>query len=199
MQVDGISPFEMEPLSLIPTNDLRHPWPPCEEICRASMMANFNTHEPPRSRRSTCMNIDARVERLERSLRRYQFGFLCVLCASIAACGVAMSGKPAEELSVRKLTIVDTKGNPRCVLFSESTDDGASGVRPLDANGTMRIFIGTYANGDSLVQHFDTNAGRRIQAGTFPNGHARLTQFDRRGQTRIAQETLPSGQSSGQH
>ena len=143
------------------------------------------------------MNIDQRVERLEKSNRRYRVACTFAILAGVIGCTMAMQKPIADELQVRKLSIVDAQGNLRWE-FGSGVDRGDNGVTHYDQNGVMRMFMGTYANDDSVMQYYDTDGDKRIQTGTFPNGHARMTQYDQRGQDRIVMETLPRGQASVQ-
>jgi hypothetical protein len=92
-----------------------------------------------------------RFERLERQVRRL-WGLVMVLVVGIA--GVLLmgaTGKP-DELTLRKLTIVDAEGRER--ITARTLPGGGAGVQHYDRDGKLRITAETPAASGASVAHF---------------------------------------------
>ena len=92
---------------------------------------------------------DDRIERLERDVRR-QRGWILALAIALVATFIlgATQGTP-DELTLRKLIIVD-------------------------GDGRERIVAGTLLDGEASLVHFDSDGKKRIAALTLPEGTASI-------------------------
>jgi hypothetical protein len=89
-----------------------------------------------------------RFEQLERQVRRLR-GLVFVMAAGVV--GVLLmgaTGKP-DELTLRRLAIVDAEGRERIV--AETTPDGSAGVSHRDREGKLRINTGTMPDGSAGI------------------------------------------------
>jgi hypothetical protein len=161
------------------------------------------------------MTIEERVARLERSNRRWRL--LAVSALALLGTGGLLAMRPAEpdELTLRKVVIVDAQGRQRVVLsgsgliFADSEeiprivmatlDNGASAIQHFDAAGRRRIATGTFPDGGASVLQMDTERRVRLESGTYPGGDARIAQFDASGLPRLTAVTGSDGAASVEH
>jgi hypothetical protein len=122
-----------------------------------------------------------RIERLEREMRRLR-GWILVLGIALATTFIlgATQGTP-DELTLRKLVIVDSDGKERIVAGTNSI--GLVGLVYTDSDGKNRIGVGTASDGSASLIHYDRDEKMRIAAATFPDGYASLRQYGRNGET----------------
>ena len=131
-----------------------------------------------------------RFERLEQQVRRLR-GLVMVMAAGIG--GVLLlgaTGKP-DELTLRRLAIVDAEGRERIV--AGTLRDGRAGVQHFDPDANLRISVGTTPGGTAWVRYFDREGKKRISAGTLLGGAAVAMILDQDGKKRIAAATYPDG------
>jgi hypothetical protein len=158
------------------------------------------------------MDLEKRVARLERSSR----GWRAIAIGSLVTLmlGGAMAMRPADpdELTVRKLVIVDATGRQRIVLSGSgmiladesehprivmaTLDNGAAAVQHFDADGRRRIATGTFPDGGASTLLLDTDRRVRLESGTYENGEARLAQFDPAGLPRLTAVTDGKGHAT---
>ena len=91
--------------------------------------------------------LNERVEALEREARRLRRWVLVPAAALVGVVAVAATGPP-QEMTLRKLTIVDGEGKPRIVLKTapgfphlDLTDDAT--LTLFDHTGKQRIELAT--------------------------------------------------------
>ena len=82
-----------------------------------------------------------RIERLEREMRRLRGWILVLGTALVATFALGATQGTPDELTLRKLIIVDV-------------------------DGKERIAAATFPNGEASIQHFDSDGKVRISAGT---------------------------------
>ena len=99
---------------------------------------------------------------------------------------LAMRPADPDEITLRKVTIVDAEGRQRIVL-------GGSGLILADEAELPRIVMATLDNGAAAIQHFDAAGRRRIATGTFADGNASVLHLDTDRQVRVETGTYPSG------
>jgi hypothetical protein len=134
-----------------------------------------------------------RIKRLERDMRRLREGMLMLAIALIASFGWSMTRGTPDELTLRRLAIVDDDGEERIV--AEAWPEGESGLSHYDTEGKMRIRTGTNSEGDANVQHFDPDGRQRISVGTGPAGKATPERRETDEQNQIGELTFPDGYS----
>ena len=112
---------------------------------------------------------DERMERLEREMRRLR-GWILVLgiaLASTFAVG-ATQGAP-DELTLRRLAIVDHQGRERIVAMTDQGGDAS--LVHYDDDEKMRISVSTNSISASL-RHYDADEKIRFVLVTGPAGVA---------------------------
>ncbi len=134
-----------------------------------------------------------RIQRLERDMRRLREGMLVLAIAMIATIAWSVTQATRDELTLRRLAIVDADGKERIVAATRP--EGAAGLSHYDTAGKMRISAGTNSEGDASVQHFDAQGMQRINVGTGPEGEAILDNDGRDEKARIGVLRFPDGYS----
>jgi hypothetical protein len=134
-----------------------------------------------------------RIQRLERDMRRLREAMLVLAVALIATLAWSVTHARPDELTLRRLAIVDDDGRERIVAATRP--DGEVGLSHYDTDGRMRISAGTNSKGGANAQHFDAIGRQRINVGTGANGKAVLEDDERGKKTRIGVITFPDGYS----
>ena len=134
-----------------------------------------------------------RIQRLERDMRRLREGMLVLAVAMIATIAWSVMQSTRDELTLRRLAIIDADGKERIVAATRP--EGAAGLSHYDTDGKMRISAGTNPEGDASVQHFDPHGRQRINVGTGPEGEAVLDNDGRGEKERIGVLRFPDGYS----
>lgn len=135
------------------------------------------------------MDLEARIERLERNERRWRLtavGALAVLGVVVAAGALA----DQEKLSVRRLAIVDDHGTERITL--EVAGGPADGDRGLagDAKVGVSAIEGTAL---LVLKGKGGDSGSRAMLATGPDGSSALALFDDHGAMRLRAAVRPVG------
>jgi hypothetical protein len=133
------------------------------------------------------------IQRLERDMRRLREAMLVLAIALIATLAWSVTRAAPDELTLRRLAIVDDDGKERIVAATSS--EGGAGLSHYDTDGKLRISAGTNSEGDANVQHFDAIGRQRINVGTGPDGEAVLEDDGRDEKKRIGAITFPDGYS----
>lgn len=133
------------------------------------------------------------VERQVQQLRRTVNVLAVGLIALLGAFTVGAATEP-QELTLRKLTIVDAKGKAR--ITAATTPDGEASIVHYDRDGKKRIIAATHSDLYAGVDHYGRNGKRRITAATTPEGGAAIYLADRDGKHRIAAATLADGNAT---
>ena len=89
-----------------------------------------------------------RIDRLEREIRRLRGWIFLLALALIATFALGATQCAPEEMTLRKLSIVDDQGNPRIVASSHGSQDGRFEIGPVDP-GTYKITM--TANGKTYT------------------------------------------------
>lgn len=134
-----------------------------------------------------------RIQRLERDMRRLREGMLVLAIAMIATIAWSVTRETPDELTLRRLAIVDGDGKERIV--AATSPEGDTLLSHYDIDGKMRISAGTNSDGDANVQHFDPNGRQRINVGTGRGREAVLEIPDSDEKPRIGVLTFPDGYS----
>jgi hypothetical protein len=134
-----------------------------------------------------------RIQRLERDMRRLREGMLVLAIALIASFAWSVTRGTPDELTLRRLAIVDDDGDERIVAVARP--EGEVGLSHYDAEGKMRIRTETNSGGDANVQHFDPDGRQRISVGTGPAGEATPEHRETDEKNRIGELTFPDGYS----
>lgn len=161
------------------------------------------------------MDLETRVTLLERSSRRWRAASICLAAMAVLGGTLAMQSAGPDELTLRKLVVVDADGRQRVVvsgsglIFADEAeqprivvatlDNGAAAVQHFDADGRRRIAVGTFADGGASVLHLDPERRIRLESGTYPGGVARTTQFDASGLPRLTSQTDAEGHATMEH
>ena len=132
-----------------------------------------------------------RIERLEREMQRLRSWILVLAIALIAGCALGAAQGMPDELTLRKLIIVDDDGKERIV--AGRAGGGAVALTHYDRDGQARIAAVTFPTGEANLSHYDGDGQMRIAAMTNANGEAAVSQLDRNGKVRISAQTLPDG------
>jgi len=133
------------------------------------------------------------IQRLERDMRRLREAMLVLAIALIATLAWSVTRATPDELTLRRLAIVDDDGKERIVAATRPGGD--AGLSHYDPDGKLRISARTHPEGDANVQHFDPGGRQRINLGTGPDGEAVLEDGDRDEKNRIGALTFPDGYS----
>ena len=123
---------------------------------------------------------DARIEQLERAVRRLWLALAAVVVGGAALAFAA--GGASERLEARELALSDAEGRVRIAL---SAKDGAASLEHYDAEGRLRLSQGVDADGKAGLTLLDPQGGRRIAAAAFADGDAGLALLDPAGKVRI--------------
>jgi hypothetical protein len=134
-----------------------------------------------------------RIQRLERDMRRLREGMLVLAIALVVTIAWSVTHAAQDELTLRRLAIVDDYGKERIVATARP--EAEAGLSYIDSDGKMRISAGTNSKGDASVQHFDPHGRQRINVGTGPNGEAVSENDGRDDQERIGALRFPDGYS----
>ena len=112
-----------------------------------------------------------RIERLEREMRR-QRGWILVLGIALVATFIlgATQGTP-DELTLRKLTIVDADGKERIVAMTDKL--GSVRLVLYDNDEKQRIVLEADTTAASLI-HYDKNEKSRIVSIVGPGSSAAM-------------------------
>lgn len=151
--------------------------------------------------------VDARINRLERSVRRLQLLTVALTLGLVATLGTRFAARPdqaAPELRARRLVIVDDAGQMRLSLGQDpATTQRVSRAASLilyDAKGNERGGFGTMADG-TVVLGMDAPVGvgapmrDRIGLKVMPDGSAYVILLDN--QTRAVAKLHSDGVGSG--
>ena len=141
---------------------------------------------------------DDRIENLEQKVRTLQAGMLVLAVSLIAVFVLGATNKTPDELTLRRLAIVDGDGKQR--IIATTLSDGTAALYHLDSDGKQRIMAMTFPDGSATLVHNDRDGKQRIAAGTASNGMARISHFDREEKLRIITATmLPTGTTGVWH
>jgi len=127
------------------------------------------------------MGIEERVEKLERSVRRWR---TLVVIMMLAFVGLNLLGNVSgdeyhEVIRCKGLKIEDGSGNVRGIF--QVTNEGV-GVFLHDASGRLRVKFGMLESGPGLA-YYDTKGKNRAAFGMFENGPG-IALNDTKGKTR---------------
>ena len=103
---------------------------------------------------------DDRIEDLGQEVRRLRAGMLVLAVSLIAVFVLGATNETPDELTLRRLAIVDGDGKERIVAGTSAK--GEVGLVYTDSEGGMRISVGTRADGEAGVRHFDSEEKARI-------------------------------------
>ncbi len=129
-------------------------------------------------------DVDNRIERLEREMRRLRGWILVLSIALVTTFALGATQGAPDELTLRKLIIVDGDGKERIV--ADTTSEGAALFVHYDLDGKSRITAMTLPGGSAHLLHHDSNGKKRIEMNTLPGGYASLMHYDSDGKKRIA-------------
>lgn len=161
------------------------------------------------------MKIEDRVTRLERANRRWRLVAVSLMASIVTGGLLAMRPADPDEITLRKVVIVDAEGRQRVVLsgsgliFADederprivmaTLDNGAAAIQHFDSGGRRRIATGTFPDGGASVLQMDTERRVRLESGTYPSGDARISQFDAAGLPRLTAVTGAEGAATVEH
>jgi len=134
-----------------------------------------------------------RIQCLERDMRRLRGQMLVLAVALIATLAWNIKQAAPDELTLRRLAIVDDEGKERIVAAARPK--GEAGLSHYDPDGKMRISTGTNAEGAANVQHFDPHGRQRVNVGTGPGGKAVPENHEGDEKKRLGALTFPDGYS----
>ena len=137
---------------------------------------------------------DDRIENLEQKVRRLQAGMLVLAVSLVAVFVLGATNKTPDELTLRRLAIMDGDGKERVVAGTSA--NGPVGLVYTDSNGKMRIGVGTSPGGQASILHFDSDGKMRIAAATLAYGEATVQHYDQDGNRRILAGTKPDGEAT---
>lgn len=129
-----------------------------------------------------------RLTRLEQNVRSLKRCVFALGAAFVAAVSLAAAEDP-QELTLRKLTLVDRDGNMRI------QSSGGSVWEFWDAEGNLRSLMGV-PTGAVAISLFDAKGNERIAMVARDQGSAEIRQRGPKGKTRIHQVTGRDGDAS---
>ena len=132
-----------------------------------------------------------RIQRIERDMRRLREGMLMLAIALIATFAWSVMQATRDELTLRRLAIVDDEGRERIVAATRP--EGIAGLSHYDTEGRMRISAATNLGGDASVQHFDPDGRQRINVGTGPDSDAAPENYEGDENNRLGVLKFPDG------
>jgi hypothetical protein len=128
------------------------------------------------------IEMHARLERLERELRRWRLGGLMLVALAIVAVAGAMAQPPARETRVETLRIVQQDGRERIVLTAVP---GVPDMTFLDPAGNTRLTLDIADDSKPVLAISESGAARgRLTLG-IENGSPILQLYDREGTRRV--------------
>ena len=139
-----------------------------------------------RKRSSFIMNIEQRLTRLERHIRRWQLLSISLITLFVAAMLSGQADKPAKQvpaaerqtMTLDELVIRDSNQRRRVVLSGNTASF-------FDQHNRQRIVIGTAPDDTAAVVLYSTDGKQRIATLTQKDGTAESHFLDTRGRRRI--------------
>jgi hypothetical protein len=110
------------------------------------------------------------IQRLERDMRRLREAMLVLAIALVATLAWSVTHARPDELTLRRLAIVDDEGRERIVAATRP--EGDASVQHFDAIGRQRINVGTGPNGEAVLVDDGRDEKTRIGAIRFPDGYS---------------------------
>ena len=117
-----------------------------------------------------------RIDLLERETRRLRGWILVLAIALVATFALGATQETPDELTLRRLVIVDAGGKERIV--ASTFPDGQARVQHYDQDGNTRIATGAFPDGSASIQHYDQDEKGRIIGGTVADGRAIIGIYD---------------------
>ena len=136
---------------------------------------------------------DERLEDLEREMRRLRGWIFVGGIALVTTFAWSVTREAPNELTLRRLAIVDGDGKERIV--ADTTSEGAALLVHYDLDGKSRITAMTLPGGSAHLLHHDSNGKKRIEMNTLPGGYASLMHYDSDGKKRIAATTFSNNEA----
>ncbi|MEK7866503.1 MAG: hypothetical protein AAB434_07440 [Planctomycetota bacterium] len=129
------------------------------------------------------IDVSARVEKLEKSLRLWRLGFLGIvfLFLGVFAALSSVMGE-LDEVSARRIVVKDGEDVTRATISAD--DDGQVRISLLDAQGRPRLVLGAPKDGAASLALRDEKGYERILVGTG-DGYG-VTLSDTGGADRVA-------------
>ena len=112
------------------------------------------------------MNLENRIEELEKQTKLQRFGIFGLGITLVATMLLAMTAQTPTDLTASSLTILNKEGKPAISMNDE-------GLAFLDAKGIARIAMGVNLEDKSVGLAFmDNNSALRVAIGTNEAGEA---------------------------
>jgi hypothetical protein len=132
--------------------------------------------------------IQERLDRMERELRRCRLGTVSLTVLVVAAGGLA---EPAKRLSVQTLKLVDREGKERIVLTAE---EGIPDMTFLDPSGKSRLTLDITQDRIPVLLFSESGEEKNGLTLGFGEEEGPMLQFyDSKGKKRIAIAAPPKG------
>lgn len=127
----------------------------------------------------------ARIDRMERQLKRWRRGALAALGLALVVIAGAMAAPPVKELSVRTLRVVDDTGKDRIVLTANPEE---ADLTFFDPSGKSRLTLDVAKDRRPVLYFSDeTNKeSNRLTLGLEDEGHPALMLYDGNGKKRVS-------------
>ena len=122
---------------------------------------------------------DDRIERLERGMGRLRRWILVLAIALVTTSALGATQGTPDELTLRRLAIVDYKGRERIVAMTEQYDSAS--LVDYDSNGKKRIVTETDFTGSASLVHYDYDGKMRIVSKTDRSSLAAIKLGDSKG------------------
>ncbi len=145
------------------------------------------------------MTLEERIERLEQHNRFLKAG-LGILLLGVVAVGVfgrlgaaGVQSAAADEMTLRKLVIVDDEGRTRIVAGNYRGN--FVGISHYDLDDQVRITTLADSNGAAEVTHYDEAGMIRVHTTTLTDGSAGIDLCGEDGRQRIGAATMRGGRA----
>ena len=120
-----------------------------------------------------------RIECLEREMRGLRGWILVLSIALVTTFALGATQGTPDELTLRRLAIVDYKGRERIVAMTEQYDSAS--LVHYDSNGKKRIVAETDFTGRASLVHYDYDGKMRIVSTTDRSSLAAIKLGDSKG------------------
>jgi hypothetical protein len=125
------------------------------------------------------MDLQQRVERLERRNRRTIVWMMAAVGVAVACMGAMQRAKPSESVDTKMLKLLDDKGNLRA--FLTATPKGNVSLTMIDQHEKVCAVFGVTADACPSLELSHSDGKLRARMALAPDGHAALEFYDAEG------------------
>jgi hypothetical protein len=139
----------------------------------------------------TIEELSARLEKVERTNRRWRAGGIVALVLVAAGAAMGQAASPEKVIRAGRFEALDGEGRPRAVLGSGA--DGSPALRLLDRDGKVHGSMEVFPDGYSALRLLDGNGRIRGSIDAFQDGSPALRLLDRDEKIRASIDVFKDG------